>query len=122
MDIKKLAVIAAGAALLAGIFVVLRERTGEGASSGAATTIRLSVREGAVVGGVRRVTVPEGRRVAIIVDAAGRDRIHVHGYEHFAELEPGSPARLEFRARFAGSFDVELEERRLLLVRLDVRP
>lgn len=122
MDIRKLAVIVAGSMLLVGIFVALRDRAGMGTSPAATTSIQVRVRDGSVVGGVRRVSVRTGQRVVIVVNAPGRDRVHVHGYDRFAHLEPGSPARLEFAARVAGSFDVELEERRVLLVRLEVRP
>jgi hypothetical protein len=120
MDVKKVAIIVAGSALLVGIFVVLRDRAEPSTTEGA-VRVEVSVRDGSVVGGPRRTEVRKGSRVVIVVAAAERDRVHLHGYDRYAPLEPGSPARLEFRASTAGSFDVELEERRLLLVTLDVR-
>ena len=122
MDIKKLAVIVAGSALLVGIFVALRERAGGDTVTAEVRTIEVSVRDGAVVDGARRFDVPRSGRVSIVVRTDARDRVHVHGYDLFAAVRPGAAARVDFRASSAGSFDVELEERRLLLLTLDVRP
>ena len=49
--------------------------------------------------------------------------IHVHGYDLVAGVGPGlPPARIRFRATTPGRFEVELEDRRLQIAQLEVRP
>ncbi len=57
-----------------------------------------------------------------VVRSDRADEVHVHGYDLKRRVAPGSPARIAFRARIAGRFDVELEERHVPLARLEVRP
>ena len=121
MDIKKLAVIVGGSALLVGIFLALRNRAEPRPVSERTVRIEVTVRNETVMGGVRRADIRRGSRVVIVVEAPDRDRVHVHGYERYVSVEPGSPSRLAFRATTSGSFEVELEESGLLLVTLDVR-
>jgi hypothetical protein len=144
--------IAAGAVVAAAVvFVVLRpEEDGDSASSGVETTmtatttetrtaptttvappppqpppparVRIVVREGQPVGGVRRVTVSEGRRVVLIVTSDVSDHVHLHGYNIMRDVAPGQPARIAFRATIVGTVEAELEDRRVPLARIVTQP
>lgn len=70
--------------------------------------IRISVIGGRPEGGIRRETVKQGDRVALIVESDVAGLAHVHGYNHDLNLAPGVPARLEFVADVVGRFEVEL--------------
>ena len=85
-------------------------------------TVRIAVRGGQVVGGPRAHSVPKGRRVVLIVSSNLADHVHLHGYDLMRDVAPGRPARIAFRARLAGRFEIELEDRRLPLGELEVRP
>jgi hypothetical protein len=50
------------------------------------------------------------------------DHVHLHGYDIMRDVSPGRPARLRFRATIPGRFEVELEDRRLQIAQLEVRP
>lgn len=84
--------------------------------------VRIDVRDGQAVGGIRRVTVGEGRRVVLIVTADVTDHVHLHGYDIQRDVAPGKPARLAFRATLVGTAEVELEERRLPIASVTVQP
>jgi hypothetical protein len=88
----------------------------------AAETIRIAVRDGRVVGGIRRATIERGRRVVLVVTADVSDHVHLHGYDVMRDVRPGVTARLPFRATVPGRFEVELEDRRLQIAELTVRP
>ena len=85
-------------------------------------TVRIVVRAGRVVGGPRAHSVRKGRRVVLIVSSNLTDHVHLHGYALMRDVAPGRPARIAFRARLAGRFEIELEDRRLPLGELEVRP
>lgn len=87
-----------------------------------ATRVRIVVRDGRPVGGVRRVVVPEGGRVVLVVHADVRDEVHVHGYDRLRDVRPGRPAHVVLRATVPGRFEVELEERHRQIAVLEVRP
>jgi hypothetical protein len=86
------------------------------------TQIRIVVRGGQPVGGVKRPTVRQGDRVVLVVRSDVADEVHLHGYDIKRDLTPGVPAQLAFRATIAGRFEVELEELGVLLADLEVRP
>ncbi len=83
--------------------------------------VAVAVRDGAAVDGVRRVSVDRGRDVVLVVRADVRDHVHLHGYDLLTDVAPGSPGRIRFQADLPGRFEVELEERRLLIAELTVR-
>jgi hypothetical protein len=85
-------------------------------------TVRIVVRGGEVVGGLKRATVDQGEKVAIVVGADVADEVHLHGYDKSADVAPGKPARLVFVASIPGRFEVELEDRGLQIADLEVRP
>jgi hypothetical protein len=84
--------------------------------------IPVTVRDGRVRGGVRTVRLQKGDRFVLVVRADVSDHVHVHGYDKFADVGPGRPAQIGLRATIAGRFEVELEDRHFLIVRLEVRP
>jgi hypothetical protein len=86
------------------------------------TTVRIVFRGGKVVGGLKRATLEQGEKVAIVVRADVTDEVHLHGYDKLADVAPGKPARLVFVASIPGRFEVELEDRGLQIADLEVRP
>jgi hypothetical protein len=85
------------------------------------TRIRIVIRGGRVIGGLRRARVERGDRVVLIVRADVTDHVHLHGYDIMRDVSPGRPARLPFRATIPGRFEVELEDRRLQIAQIEVR-
>lgn len=84
--------------------------------------VRVTVRDGTPVGGVRRVTVGKGRRVTLIVTSNVADHVHLHGYNIMRDVAPGMPARISFRATIVGTVEAELEDRRVPLARITTQP
>lgn len=84
--------------------------------------VRITVRDGTPVGGVRRLTVAEGRRVTLVVTSNVADRVHLHGYNVFRDVAPGRPARIAFRATIVGTVEAELEDGRVPLARITAQP
>ena len=87
----------------------------------ATQVILVRVEDGEVEDG-GRVEVRQGSPVRLTVEADVSEEVHVHGYDLFAEVEPGRPATLEFVADIPGIFEVELEESQLHLLELEVSP
>jgi hypothetical protein len=71
---------------------------------------------------VRRFSVRRGRDVVIVVRSQLTDHVHLHGYDLMADVGPGKPGRIEFVADAPGGFEIELEDRGLLIAELEVRP
>jgi hypothetical protein len=86
------------------------------------TAIRIVVRGGRVAGGLRRARLERGERAVLVVRADVSDHVHLHGYDIMRDVSPGRPARLPFRATIPGRFEVELEDRKLQIAQLEVRP
>jgi hypothetical protein len=142
--LRKVALIAASLGLLVSLFVALRGSDDENDAAPPATaptttaaadpppatteapparvTIRLRVVGGQPAGGIRRAKVKQGRQVAIVTTADVSDHIHLHGYDLMADVAPGSPARIAFTADVPGRFEIELEDRGVLLADLSVTP
>ena len=85
------------------------------------TQIAVTVAGGKATGDTGRVPVALGSRVRLTVTADVTDEIHVHGYDLHEDTATGTPATLEFVADQPGVFEVELEESRVLLTRLQVQ-
>lgn len=84
--------------------------------------IEIDFRDGRLVGGVRRMEIERGERVAVVVRSDVADHVHVHGLDILRDVAPGAPARLRFRPRDPGVVEIELEDRHLLLAELEVTP
>jgi hypothetical protein len=78
------------------------------------------VRGGQPVGGVKRPEIERGKRVVLVVRSDVSDHIHLHGYDLLADVAPGQPGRIRFRADVPGRFDLELEDRVVLIAELTV--
>ena len=87
-----------------------------------AARVAIVVRGGTPVGGIRSVTVAEGRRVLIVVNADVADELHLHGYNVMRDVEPGKPGRLAFRATIVGTVELELEQSDVPLARITTKP
>lgn len=74
------------------------------------------------VAGETRITVPLGEDVVVTVESDVVDHVHLHGYDIFADVAPGSPGTIEFTADIPGIFEVELEDSGVRLVELEVTP
>lgn len=86
----------------------------------AGTTVRIDVVDGAPQGGIQRPTVERGTRITIVVRSDLADHVHVHGYDRLADIPAGGSAQISFVADIPGRFEIELEERRVLLAQLTV--
>jgi hypothetical protein len=85
-------------------------------------TVRIVVRGGKPVGGLKRVTLKKGQRVTLVVRSDVADEVHLHGYDRSVDVDSGQTARLVFTASIPGRFEVELEDRGLQIADLEVRP
>ncbi len=86
------------------------------------TVVRITVRDGRVVGGPMVHSVSKDDRVVIVVRSNVADEVHVHGYDLKRNVPAGGTARIAFRAKVAGRFEMELEENGLPLGELEVLP
>jgi hypothetical protein len=71
---------------------------------------------------VRRLSVRRGKQVVLVVESALTDHVHLHGYDLMADVAPGKPATIRFKASATGRFEIELEDRGLEIAELEVRP
>jgi hypothetical protein len=78
------------------------------------------VRGGQPVGGVKRSEIELGKPVLLIVRSDVSDHMHLHGYDLLADVAPGQPGRIRFTADIPGRFDLELEDRVVLIAELRV--
>ena len=67
------------------------------------------------------VPIEKGADVRLMVRADVEDEVHLHGYDIAAEVAPGHPARINFKAEDAGRFIAELEHLHLHIVTLRIR-
>ncbi|MEU8278936.1 hypothetical protein ACFYOK_07805 [Microbispora bryophytorum] len=68
-----------------------------------------------------RIEVTQGQTVRITVTSDTADEAHLHGYDKAAELQPGTPASIEFVADQTGLFEMETHGSGLQLFQLVVR-
>lgn len=149
-DFRKVALIAATLGLLVSLFFALRPNDDDAAgtttvattTAPAATTEQLTTTEatttapppepqvvrarivvpGDVAPTVKRFSVERDRQVVLVVQSALTDHVHVHGYDLMADVAPGEPATIRFKATAPGRFEIELEDRGLQIGELEVRP
>jgi hypothetical protein len=72
--------------------------------------------------GVQRIDARQDQRVIIAVRSQLTDHVHLHGYDLLADVAPGMPARIQFRATIPGRFEIELEDRGVEIAQLRVTP
>lgn len=68
---------------------------------------RVAMRNGAPVGGAKRITVKKGETVRFAFTSDAPDELHLHGYDLTRKPGPGKPARLSFKANLEGIFEIE---------------
>jgi hypothetical protein len=134
------ALVLVGAAAAVILFVVLRPggNSGETTTAGPAATtttattsptkaasgvdIAITVKNGKPVGGVAKATVKQGQKVALVVHSDVADEVHLHGYDLHRDVDAGGTATIAFRAKIAGRFEAELEDRKEQILSLTVEP
>lgn len=84
-------------------------------------TFTIVVTQGVPTGGIKTFKVKQGDRVAIVVRSDLDDSVHLHGYDIERPLTNGK-ARIALRATVPGRFELELEDRSVLLAQLQVEP
>ena len=87
-----------------------------------AQIITVNVENGKPVGGVAEATVKQGTRVAVVVHSDVADEVHLHGYDLHRDVEAGGTATIAFKAKIAGRFEAELENRKEQILSLTVEP
>ena len=147
-DFRKVALIAASLGLLVSLFFALRpndeEETAETTAqtrTGGTPTVSTTTEQATtttqpqpqvvrarivvpaeVAPAVERFSVERDGQVVLVVESALADEIHVHGYDLMADVAPGAPATIRFKATVPGRFEIELEDRGLQIGELEVRP
>jgi hypothetical protein len=84
--------------------------------------VRIAVRGGKPVGGIKKITVNKGDRLRFTVTSDVADEVHVHGYDFMRDVPAGGTVRFDFPAKIDGSFVVELEQRAEQIASLQVEP
>ena len=137
-DFRKVALIAAGLGLIVSLFFALSPggddettpTTTAARTTTAATTapaepqvVRISVSvPGDKAPTVKHFTIQQGRQVVFVVESELPDEVHLHGYDLSADVAPGAPATIRFKATAPGLFEAELESRSLPIAEIEVRP
>jgi FtsP/CotA-like multicopper oxidase with cupredoxin domain len=73
-------------------------------------------------GQVKKLRYTEGDTVRLRVRSDVPEEVHVHGYDLKADIEPGKPAQMSFKASITGIFEIELEHSGQQLAELRVDP
>jgi hypothetical protein len=107
---KSLAVyLLAAAAVLAGLFVLLRPAPPP-AEPAAPQHYQLVVSGGVLSAGPDLIRVPQGTDLVLMVMSDQAGEFHLHGYDLHLDLQPQQPAQLAFKADRSGRFEYELHQ------------
>lgn len=82
----------------------------------------IEVRDGQPVGGVRRLRFKKGSTIAFIVASDSAGEIHLHGYDVAKDVSAGGRVSFRLPADIDGIFEVELEETKTQIARVEVEP
>jgi len=127
--------VAAGLALLVGLFFVFRSGSDDDKTTTVQATtdevgtsepeiertLEVTVRDAKPVGGLQHLTVDKGDEVVVRVEADVGDEVHIHGYDLVQDVVPGEPVEIHFEANIAGRFEIELEDAGTPIAELEVR-
>ena len=80
----------------------------------------LTLKDGLLPEGQRLLRVNQGDEVTLKWTTNRAFTLHLHGYDLAADVAPGQPARIRFRADDVGEFELELEERGVPIAELVV--
>ena len=124
---RTVALIAAALGLLVSLYFALRPGDDDEATSTTTAPAEPDVQIIVVVPGdkaptVKHFTIEQGSQVVLVVNSELADEVHLHGYDLSADVAPGAPATIQFKADAPGLFEVELESRSLPIAELEVRP
>jgi hypothetical protein len=84
--------------------------------------LMVAVRGGRPLDGIARADAKQGDSIVLVVRSDVADHVHVHGYDLMADVGPGRPARMQFRATLTGRFEIELEDVHRQIAQLTVLP
>jgi hypothetical protein len=87
-----------------------------------APPVKIVVRGGKPVGGVKDLSVNKGDPVRFTVVSDVTDEIHVHGYDFHKDVKKGGSVTFDFPAKIDGEFVIELESRGEQIASLKVQP
>lgn len=94
--------------VLVGLFFVLRPDSSASVASAEGPqekTFDLAIQASTMT--PDEITVDEGDQVNLRVTSDSPIEIHLHGYDLYAEAEPGDPGELSFDATISGRFEIE---------------
>jgi FtsP/CotA-like multicopper oxidase with cupredoxin domain len=106
MSSKRAPLMAAALLVVAIVLFVVLHKGGDSSTVTTGVT-RIDVKNGAVVGGVRDITVNKGDTVRLAVTSDFDNQVHIHGYEIEKEGKPGQTVNVSFPATIDGEFEVE---------------
>lgn len=84
--------------------------------------VQILVKGGEPVGGITKIKVHQGDRIAFSVKSDVADEVHVHGFDFHKDVEAGRTVSFSFPAKITGVFEVELEDAKVQLASLTVEP
>lgn len=84
--------------------------------------VSITVKKGRPVGGIKRPTVTKGRVVRIVVVTDAGKELHLHGYDIEKTPRIGKRTVMQFAAKLAGRFELELHSPDAVLADITVRP
>ena len=121
MSRKSLAIVAVAIAAAIGAFLVVHQN---GSSKNATTrTLSLTVKNHAVIGGEKKLTVNKGDTVKLTVASDVGAEVHVHGIEVTKDVPAGGAIELDFKAGVDGVFPIELHsDPEIQLAKLTINP
>jgi hypothetical protein len=81
-----------------------------------------TVTNGKVLRGNKKPSVKKGRLVRFVVVANKGEEVHLHGYDIERTVKPGKQTVIQFTAKVAGRFELEMHHPDILIARLTVTP
>lgn len=73
-------------------------------------SVRIRVRDGKPVGGVKTIRGRKGRTIRFLVQSDAAHGVHLHGYDISKHVTAERAARFRFEAEIDGIFEIELED------------
>lgn len=141
MNLRALIFVLVGAALLGGLFWVMKPQQAVEQTTATATTpassvvsaaptaprvtahrFEFAIQGGKKTSGPEVMSVQQGDEVTLLLVADSADEAHLHGYDLEAELKPRQAAVLTFKAERSGRFTLELHHGHTEISALEVQP
>jgi hypothetical protein len=82
----------------------------------------VAFRDGEPVGGVQRLEFRRGDEIAFRLRSDVAEEVHIHGYDRYVELRPGSTRTVRFEATLEGVFEIEMHGSGVQVAELRVAP